>query len=146
MQPIIYDVAVSVDGFIAGPQSDISKFPQESEAADDYSERLKTYSSAIMGRATYEFGYAFGLQPGDNLYPHMETLVFSRRIDLPRNARVEVVRNECPYARRGFIWSQTVKRESTLDKPRWPPVPRRGLRRGWSEPPPWTRQKYRSPG
>jgi hypothetical protein len=28
MQPIVYDVAVSIDGFIAGPDSDISRFAE----------------------------------------------------------------------------------------------------------------------
>jgi len=92
MQPIIYDVAVSADGFIAGPSSDISKFPGEGAVVDDYFERLKTYAVAIMGRATYEFDYGFGLKPGDNPYPHMRCLVFSKRIDLPATANVDIVR------------------------------------------------------
>ncbi|MGP1282734.1 MAG: dihydrofolate reductase family protein [Parasphingopyxis sp.] len=92
MQSIIYDVAVSADGFIAGPDADISKFPQSSPAVDDYFERLKTYRSAIMGRATYEFGYDFGLAPGANPYPHMRTLVFSQGLSLPDDPAVEIVR------------------------------------------------------
>ncbi len=92
MQPIIYDVAVSADGFIAGPSADIFKFPGEGAVVDDYFERLKTYAVAIMGRATYEFGYGYGLKPGDNPYPHMRCLAFSNSIDLPENAKVEVVR------------------------------------------------------
>lgn len=91
MQPIIYDVAVSADGFIAGPSADISKFPGEGAVVDDYFERLKTYAVAIMGRATYEFGYGYGLKPGDNPYPHMLCLVFSQSIDLPESPKVEVV-------------------------------------------------------
>ncbi|MGP1354784.1 MAG: dihydrofolate reductase family protein [Parasphingopyxis sp.] len=94
MQPIIYDVAVSADGFIAGPNADISKFPQSSPAVDDYFERLKTYACAIMGRATYEFGYDFGLAPGDNPYPHMRTLVFSQSLSLPEDSDVEIVRHD----------------------------------------------------
>lgn len=94
MQPIIYDVAVSVDGFIAGPSADISKFPQKSPAVDDYLTRLKSYSCAIMGRATYEFGYEFGLQPGANPYPHMKTVVFSQSIVLPADTDVEIVRED----------------------------------------------------
>lgn len=92
MQLIIYDVAVSADGFIAGPSADISKFPGEGAVVDDYFARLKTYAVAIMGRATYEFGYGYGLTPGDNPYPHMRCLVFSNSIDLPATAKVHIVR------------------------------------------------------
>lgn len=94
MQPIIYDVAVSADGFIAGPNDDISKFPASGPVVDDYFDRLQTYACAIMGRATYEFGYRFGLQPGANPYPHMRCVVFSRRIELPAESAVEVVRED----------------------------------------------------
>ena len=94
MQPIIYDVAVSADGFIAGRSGDISKFPADGAVVDDYFDRLKTYTIAIMGRATYEFGYRFGLAPGANPYPHMACIVFSRSIDLPPGTDVEVVRGD----------------------------------------------------
>lgn len=92
MQIIIYDVAVSIDGYIAGPDGDISKFPSTGQIVDDYTARLQTYSCAIMGRATYEFGYRYGLEPGQNPYPHMRTIVFSRSIELPDDADVEIVR------------------------------------------------------
>ena len=61
MHPIIYDVAVSLDGFICGPQADISKFDFEGPVVDDYHLRMDGYETAIMGRLTYEFGYQFGL-------------------------------------------------------------------------------------
>lgn len=93
MQPIIYDVAVTADGFIAGPGGDISKFPHEGQVLDDYRARLQSYACAIMGRATYEFGYGFGLAPGANPYPHMKTVVFSQSIELPGDD-VEIVRND----------------------------------------------------
>ena len=51
MQPIIHDVAVSIDGFISGPGGDISRFAQGGPVVEDYSARLATYAVAIMGRA-----------------------------------------------------------------------------------------------
>lgn len=66
MQSIIYDVAVSIDGYSAGPAADVSKFPAEGEVADDCYARLGQYRCAIMGRATYEFAYGYGLKPGEN--------------------------------------------------------------------------------
>lgn len=92
MQPIVYDVAVSVDGFIAGASGDVSQFPQTGAVVDDYTARLQTYRAVLMGRATYEFGYAFGLQPGQNPYPRAQSLVISSSIVLPDNSEVEVVR------------------------------------------------------
>ena len=93
MQPIIYDVAVSVDGFISGPGADVSKFPDDGPVVEDYFERLKSYQCAVMGRATYEFGYDYGLKRGGNPYPHMHTVVFSKSIELGDNSDVEVVRD-----------------------------------------------------
>ncbi|MGJ8618600.1 MAG: dihydrofolate reductase family protein, partial [Sulfitobacter sp.] len=45
----------------------------------------------IMGRGTYEFGYRFGLEPGQNPYPHMQTYVVSQQLDLPQSSAVSQV-------------------------------------------------------
>lgn len=92
MQPIIYDVAISIDGFIAGPDGDVSGFAEGGTVVDDYMSRLETYACAIMGRATYEFGYRFGLKPGDNPYPHMDCYVFSQTLEVPASSEVTIVR------------------------------------------------------
>lgn len=90
MQPIIYDVAVSIDGYICGPDGDISAFPSTGPVVADYLARLETYAVALMGRATYEFGYGYGLAPGANPYPHMKTHVFSSTLTLPQDREVSV--------------------------------------------------------
>ena len=92
MHPIIYDVAVSLDGFISGASGDISKFAHEGPVVEDYAARLSTYKTALMGRNTYEFGYAFGLRPGQNPYPHMKTVIFSETMNSPGEADVSVRR------------------------------------------------------
>ncbi len=92
MQPIIYDVAVSVDGYISGPSGDVSQFDYEGPAVEDYQARMVEYAVAVMGRITYEFGYAFGMEPGDNPYKHMKTNVFSKSISLPSDSDVKVQR------------------------------------------------------
>lgn len=91
MQPIIYDVAVSADGFIAGPLADVSSFPHTGPIVDDYLKRLATYSTVLMGRATYDFGVQHGLPLGANPYPDMRCIVVSRTLTLPGDA-VEVWR------------------------------------------------------
>ena len=88
MHPIIYDVAVSADGFIAGPNADISAFPSEGDVLSDYLARLQSYKTVLMGRATYEFGYDYGLAPGDNPYPWAESIVVSTGLSLPDGASV----------------------------------------------------------
>ena len=94
MQPVIYDVAVSIDGYIAGQNGDISQFAHDGPIVDDYFVRLATYSCAIMGRATYEFGYRYGLKPGANPYPNLKTIVFSQSIELTEQRDVDVVSSE----------------------------------------------------
>jgi len=88
MHPIVYDVAVSLDGFICGPDGDVSQFAHDGEVVEDYNRRLSTYATAIMGRSTYEFGYKFGLVAGQNPYPHLETIVFSTKMEVPKESKV----------------------------------------------------------
>ncbi|MBM1105985.1 dihydrofolate reductase [Aurantibacter crassamenti] len=77
MKKIIYYVAISIDGFIAGPNEDISGFTAAGEGVNKYLEDLKDFKTVIMGRKTYEFGYKYGLVPGQPAYPHMQHYIFS---------------------------------------------------------------------
>jgi dihydrofolate reductase len=102
MHPVIYDVAVSLDGFIAGPRGDVSQFAHDGPVVEDYHSRMAGYDTAIMGRASYEFAYQFGLQPGQNPYPHMKTHVFSATMDVPDCADIHVERSLTPDAIAGI--------------------------------------------
>lgn len=89
---IIYYVAISLDGYIAGPEEDISLFAGEGNGVEKYLSDLKLFNTVIMGRKTYEFGYKFGLKPGQPAYPHMEHYVFSNSLeidDLHPNVHIE---------------------------------------------------------
>ncbi len=77
MRKIIYYVASSLDGFISGPDDDISGFVSEGNGIDRYLSDLADFDTVIMGRNTYEFGYKFGLKPGQPAYPHMTHYIFS---------------------------------------------------------------------
>ena len=77
MSRIIYYVASSLDGFIAGPNDDVSKFVFLGAGVEKYQADLAAFKTVIMGRKTYEFGYQFGPQPGQPAYPHMEHFIFS---------------------------------------------------------------------
>ena len=80
MRKIIYYVAASLDGFISGPDNDISGFVQQSTGVDQYLKDLQDFDTVIMGRKTYEFGYDYGLQPGQPAYGHMIHYIFSNII------------------------------------------------------------------
>lgn len=94
MRTIHYDVATSLNGYIAGPNEDISGFPAKGDHVDAYFARLAGYDTVLMGRSTYEFGFRFGLQPGQRAYSHMHHYVFSRTLDLPADSVVEIVRDD----------------------------------------------------
>ena len=63
MRNITYYVATSIDGYIEGPDGDISGFVAQGAGVSQYLADLKEFDTVIMGRNTYEFGYAYGLKP-----------------------------------------------------------------------------------
>ena len=80
MRPIIYYVATSLDGYICGPNADISGFVATGKGVEQYLQDLQAFDTVIMGRKTYEFGYEFGLQPGQPAYPQMRHFIFSKSL------------------------------------------------------------------
>jgi len=82
MRKIVYYIASSLDGFISGLNDDISGFVMSGNGVDTYLADLASYDTVIMGRNTYEFGYKFGLQPGQPAYPHMQHYIFSDNLML----------------------------------------------------------------
>ncbi|WP_421765668.1 dihydrofolate reductase family protein [Ekhidna sp.] len=92
MRKIIYYVAVSLDGYIAGKENDISAFAIGGEIVDQYRYDLQSFDTVIMGRNTYEFGYLYGLKPGQPAYPHMEHFIFSNSLKFEEpDEKVKVV-------------------------------------------------------
>ncbi|MEO9869481.1 dihydrofolate reductase family protein [Ekhidna sp.] len=77
MRKIVYYVATSLDGYIAAEADDVSMFAMEGEGVDQYMYDLESFDTVIMGRKTYEFGYQFGLKPGQPAYQNMEHYIFS---------------------------------------------------------------------
>jgi dihydrofolate reductase len=77
---IVYYVAASIDGFISGRGEDISGFVADGSGVNQYLQDLQKFDTVIMGRKTYEFGYKFGLQPGQSPYPHMRNYIFSESL------------------------------------------------------------------
>lgn len=93
MRSIIYHVAVTMDGFIAKNDGTTPGFSNEGEHVTDYLNALKEYDDTIMGRKTYEYGYQYGLKPGQPAYPHMNHHIFSQSLDFEeKHDQVNVVK------------------------------------------------------
>jgi len=82
MRKIIYYIASSIDGYICGPDEDITGFNGSGDGVEKYLKDLLDFDTVIMGRKTYEFGYKFGLEPGKPAYPHMDHYIFSSSLKL----------------------------------------------------------------
>ncbi len=107
MNKIIYYVAVSLDGYISGPNEDVSRFVGKGDGVERYLADLKQFKTVIMGRKTYEFGYKYGLVPGQPAYSHMEHYIFSHSLKLenmhenvhiepPDVDRIKIIRENSP--------------------------------------------------
>jgi len=70
-----YQVAVSVDGFIAGPNGEYDWIVPDPSI--DFAALFKEFDTAVMGRKTYEVARAQGV---DASMPGIDVLVFSRTL------------------------------------------------------------------
>lgn len=59
MKKVVYYVTVSIDGFMCGLDADVRGFVSERNGVKQYLDDLKEFETVIMGRNTYEFGYAY---------------------------------------------------------------------------------------
>ncbi|MEM7181559.1 MAG: dihydrofolate reductase family protein [Spirochaetota bacterium] len=95
MQQIVYYIASSIDGYIAGKDDDISGFVMTGNGVEKYLAELQDFTTVIMGRKTYEFGYKHGLSPGQPAYPHMTHFIFSDSLQFENaDPKVNVVKRD----------------------------------------------------
>jgi len=119
MRALTYFVAVSVDGFIAGPDraDPTGYWPVSEDYAEhvvaEYPETLTGaaraalgvtaagthFDTVISGRRTYEIGLAAGVT---NAYPHLRHVVFSRTLGLSPDPAVELIDSDPVEAVRAF--------------------------------------------
>ena len=91
MRRIVYYVASSIDGFISRPGDDISGFVAEGTGVQKYLDDLAEFDTVIMGKNTYEFGYRYGLKPGEAAYKNMKHYIFSNSLKFEtQDTRVHV--------------------------------------------------------
>jgi len=114
MRDLTYYIGVTLDGFIAGPDDEVDFYPVTpafaevlgTEFADiqpahvraaggGEDEPLTRFDTVVMGRRTYEPALQVGIT---DPYAHLRTVVFSRSLDDPGEANVEVVGTD-PVAR-----------------------------------------------
>jgi dihydrofolate reductase len=119
MRALTYFVAVSVDGFIAGPdradptgywpvsedyaEHVVAKYPETltgaARAALGVTAAGTHFDTVISGRRTYEIGLAAGVT---NAYPHLRHVVFSRTLGLSPDPAVELIDSDPVEAVRAF--------------------------------------------
>jgi dihydrofolate reductase len=85
MRRIRYQVATSLDGYIAGPNGEADWIVTDPEI--DFGELFSQFDTALMGRRTYEvvLNSGYGLPSG------MKTVVISRTLQPREHPRVTVV-------------------------------------------------------
>ena len=84
-----YQVAVSLDGFIAGPNGEYDWIVMD--PAIDFAALFREFDTAVMGRKTYEVMTAQG---GHGAMPGLEVVVFSRSLRPATYPGVRIVNDE----------------------------------------------------
>jgi dihydrofolate reductase len=84
-----YHVAVSLDGFIAGPEGQYDWIV--TDPAIDFAAMYKEYDTAVMGRKTYE---VMAAQGGHGKIPGLEVIVFSRSLRPASYPGVRIVNDD----------------------------------------------------
>ena len=84
-----YQVAVSLDGFIAGPNGEYDWIVMD--PAIDFGALFKEFDTALMGRKTYEMMTAQG---GNGAMPGLEVVVFSRTLPAAAHRGVRILNDD----------------------------------------------------
>jgi len=98
MRKLIYHIAVSLDGFIADKDGNVGDFLMEGPHVKDFTQSLAQYDTVVMGRYTYEFGFQFGIQPGQPAYAGLKHIVASQSLNFESNDEVQLIKTDIgPY-------------------------------------------------
>ena len=84
-----YQVAMSLDGFIAGPKGEYDWIVMD--PAIDFAALFKEFDTAVMGRKTYEVVTAQG---GNGAMPGLDVVVFSRTLAAATHPGVRIVNDD----------------------------------------------------
>ena len=86
-----YQVAVSLDGFVAGPNGEYDWIVMDPSI--DFGALFKEFDTAVMGRKTYEVLTA---QAGHGAMPGLDVVVFSRTLPAAAHRGVRII-NDDPH-------------------------------------------------
>jgi dihydrofolate reductase len=86
MRRLRYQVASSLDGYIAGPNGEYDWIVQDPEI--DFAALFRQFDTAVMGRHTFEEGLKHG---GDGSMEGLDVVVFSRTLRQEDFPRVSIV-------------------------------------------------------
>ena len=89
MRRIVYSVAMSLDGYIAGPNGEYDWIVMDPEI--DFQAIFRQFDTLLMGRRTYEVTQGQG---GTGGWPGMKVVVFSRTMRPADHPKVTIVAPE----------------------------------------------------
>jgi dihydrofolate reductase len=92
MRRIRYQVAMSLDGYIAGPKGESDWIVMDPDI--DFTEMFKQFDTLLMGRHTFEMM----VKQGNTGMPGMKTIVFSRTLQQSEYPEVTIVAEDCGKA------------------------------------------------
>lgn len=89
MRRVIYSVAASLDGYIAGPKGEFDWIPKDPSI--DWGAFMGRFDTVLMGRRTYEIAARDGSGTGPS---GMRTFVFSRTLRAKDHPKVTLVADD----------------------------------------------------
>ena len=89
MRRVVYSVAASLDGYIAGPKGEFDWIPKDESI--DWGAFMGRFDTVLMGRRTFEIARREGSGSGP---PSLRTFVFSRTLRAKDHPKVTVVADD----------------------------------------------------
>ncbi len=110
---LVYYVATTVDHYIAHADGSIDGFTNHEGFVADFMASLTQFDTVLMGKNTYEFGYQYGLEPGQPAYAPLGLMnyVFSQTMPEYTHEKLRVIQDD------PTTFVQSLKQES--GKPIW---------------------------
>ena len=100
MRKVRFSVAVSLDGFIAGPDGGLGWLIWSGDAARLAGEHWRDFDTVLLGRKTYDFAAASGQTDGDP--GGVRSFIFSRRLEVSPSPHAALVRDDAVGAVRAL--------------------------------------------
>lgn len=112
MAKLIYHTAITLDNFIADSNgvADDSIFLNEGDHVTDFISDIQQYDAVLMGGKTYEYGFQFGLKPGEPSPYELKHYIFSNTMQLESNDKVKLIKNNAV----SFIQDLKMKEDGKL--------------------------------